>query len=222
MAIVINRSVIILGPRNLQNSVLSTFINTAGAFSCEILSSSSDIQKKQSYDEILVLVDVSTSPSYLDLLNPLCETSKIALINAEENEEGLYEILHRFDLRGVFLKTTTPEQFVQGITAIFADEYWLSRKLTAKIFRQIKHDAPRNLEHEDSGVCITDLLTGKESKILEALACGHSNQDIADKICLSPHTVKTHIYNLYKKIGVSNRVQAVNWARKHLKKEIKD
>ncbi|MGR8951836.1 MAG: response regulator transcription factor [Gammaproteobacteria bacterium] len=213
---------IILGPRNLQNSVLSTFINTAGAFSCEILSSSSDIQKKQPYDEILVLVDVSTSASYLDLLNPLCETSKIALINAEENEEGLYEILHRFELRGVFLKTTTPEQFVQGITAIFADEYWLSRKLTAKIFSQIKQEKFRNLSYADGEDCICDLLTSKESKILEAIVDGHTNRDIADKTFLSPHTVKTHIYNLYKKIGVTNRVQAVNWARKHLKKEIED
>jgi LuxR family transcriptional regulator of csgAB operon len=66
------------------------------------------------------------------------------------------------------------------------------------------------------------MLTCKEVKILEAIVGGHTNQDIADKIFLSPHTVKTHIYNLYKKIGVTNRVQAVNWARKHLKNERED
>ena len=43
-----------------------------------------------------------------------------------------------------------------------------------------------------------------------------NSQEIADKLCISSHTVKTHIYNIFKKIGVPNRLQAALWAAKNL------
>ena len=215
----INRSVNIFGPRTLQNFVLSTFISDTGAFPCLILSSLSDVRANGPDDEVLFLVDVSDSTFYLDLLNPLRDTARVALINADDNEEDLYEIVHRFDLCGIFLKNTTPEQLIQGIKAIFSGEYWFSRKLMAKIFRQLKQEVHRYPDTTDLDTCFSDILTNKEVKILQSLVGGYTSQDIADKIFLSPHTVKTHIYNVYKKIGVNNRVQAVNWARKHLKND---
>jgi len=216
---VINRSVNIFGPRTLQNFVLSTFIRDTGAFPCQILSSLSDVRANGPDDEVLFLVDVSDSTFYLDLLNPLRDTARVALINADDNDEDLYEIVHRFDLCGIFLKNTTPEQLIQGIKAIFSGEYWFSRKLMAKIFRQLKQEVHRYPDTTDLDTCFSDILTNKEVKILQSLVGGYTSQDIADKIFLSPHTVKTHIYNVYKKIGVNNRVQAVNWARKHLKND---
>jgi DNA-binding CsgD family transcriptional regulator len=45
---------------------------------------------------------------------------------------------------------------------------------------------------------------------------GATNEEIAARICISPHTVKTHIYNIFKKIKVPNRLQAALWAAKNL------
>ena len=87
MSIEINQSVIMLGPKTLQNSVLSGFISDSGAFSCQILNSLSEVRVNWPNNEILVLVDVSVSTSYLDLLNPLSDTVRVALISVEENDE---------------------------------------------------------------------------------------------------------------------------------------
>lgn len=63
---------------------------------------------------------------------------------------------------------------------------------------------------------IYPLLTLREREILLLIAGGATNQVIAESLCISPFTVKTHIYKIFKKIRASNRVQAALWAAKNL------
>lgn len=56
-------------------------------------------------------------------------------------------------------------------------------------------------------------LTGQEVRVLEKLAAGHSNKEIARAMGLSPNTVKTHLAHLFDKLGVQRRTQAVGVAR---------
>lgn len=58
-------------------------------------------------------------------------------------------------------------------------------------------------------------LTKREREILSRVAAGNTNSDIAEKLFISPHTVKVHIQNIFKKIGVPNRVKATIWANHH-------
>ena len=60
------------------------------------------------------------------------------------------------------------------------------------------------------------ILTSRQTEILALVAVGATNEQIADKLCISPQTVKSHLYNIFKKINVPNRVQAALWAAKHL------
>lgn len=60
------------------------------------------------------------------------------------------------------------------------------------------------------------LFSRREIETLRLLAIGASNQEIADTLCISRRTVKSHVYNIYKKMNVPNRLQAILWARKNL------
>jgi DNA-binding CsgD family transcriptional regulator len=53
------------------------------------------------------------------------------------------------------------------------------------------------------------VLTEREREILACAAAGRGNKDIADQLCVSPDTVKTHLHHIYQKLGVNGRVEAI-------------
>ena len=113
-------------------------------------------------------------------------------------------------IQGLFFKEDPPDVINKGISAILNGELWYSRKtLTEHI---MKPKASNNLLDRAA----TSNLTLREKKILTLVASGYSNKIISDRLRISPHTVKTHIRNIYKKINVNNRFQAVLWALKYL------
>lgn len=58
---------------------------------------------------------------------------------------------------------------------------------------------------------VTDALTAREAEVLALVARGRRNKSIASEINVSEHTVKLHIHNLIRKLGVANRTEAANW-----------
>ena len=70
-----------------------------------------------------------------------------------------------------------------------------------------------NMSDDKSNEYFSD---GISEEILNLLSTGAKNTDIAEQLSLSVHTIKTHIYHIYKKLDVSNRTQAVNWASNNL------
>lgn len=138
-----------------------------------------------------------------------CAQFFAALINVSEIRE-VEDVLYRHpEIRGVLPQSADLEQIVQAISCLSDGEHWLPRQWLAEhfeTFRSRESSAPSPALNR---------LTDSERKILLQLAEGKSNTDIANFLFLSHNTVKTHIYNLYRKLGVSNRVQAVLWAQEH-------
>ena len=100
----------------------------------------------------------------------------------------------------------TPELYVALIAIVFAGSgLWLGWKIAT---RRHGPDFVRN----DAAVRSLGL-TGQEMKVLDALASGRANKEIARSMGLSPNTVKTHLANLFAKLEVSTRTGAVTRAR---------
>lgn len=104
------------------------------------------------------------------------------------------------------VRTLTPEFYVVLIAMAFTGlGIWAGFRLTPKA-------PPTNFERNDAAAKSLGL-TARECLMLERLAAGESNKEIARTLELSPNTVKTHIANLYAKLGVARRTQAVQKAR---------
>jgi NarL family two-component system response regulator LiaR len=89
--------------------------------------------------------------------------------------------------------------------AFAAGGVWVGWKLAARA-------RPETFQRNDAALAALGL-TGQEVKVLERLAAGRSNKEIARDLGLSPNTVKTHVANLYAKLEVSRRTQAIGKAR---------
>lgn len=112
-------------------------------------------------------------------------------------------------VRGIFYNSDPLPNLAKGVPAILNGELWYSRKDLMKCLLDSNDDGEFALERRG-------LLTSREREILILIASGISNTQIAEKLNISRNTVKTHLYNIYNKIKVPNRLQAALWAAKHL------
>ena len=91
-------------------------------------------------------------------------------------------------------------------TAFALGGVWFGWRLSSR--------TPASARFERNDAALRSLgLTGQEVRVLERLAAGQSNKEIARTLGLSPNTVKTHLANLFAKLEVSRRTQAVSKAR---------
>lgn len=103
---------------------------------------------------------------------------------------------------GYLLKDASPEEVVAGIRAAAHGESPLAPK-AARILLEA---------HVDKEAA---LLRSREREILALVASGHPNKIIAHRLGITEKTVKSHLTSIYRRIGVTDRVQAALWARDH-------
>lgn len=113
-------------------------------------------------------------------------------------------------VQGVFYNNDPPKVISKGILAILDGDLWYSRKILAKCLLEQTSSTGSSKPIENYN------LSMRESEIINLLASGCNNRVIANDLCISLNTVKTHTYNIYKKINVSNRLQATLWTSKYL------
>jgi LuxR family transcriptional regulator of csgAB operon len=113
-------------------------------------------------------------------------------------------------IQGIFYNNDPPPLIIKGIRAVLNGDIWYSRKTLNKLLME-KRAPSKSLAHP-----VVSRLTGREKQVLTFIAYGYSSQEIADELEVSIHTVKTHIYNAYKKINAHNRLQATLWVTNHL------
>ena len=109
-------------------------------------------------------------------------------------------------VNGMFLKGENLSVVHKGLLALRRGELFFPRGITALLLERIK------LDQGHSAIEISRL-SRKEQEILKTLSMGKTNNDIAREMNLSFHTVKTHVYNIYKKLNVNNRAEATRLAQ---------
>jgi len=163
---------------------------------------------------VVVLFDMVEADKKLinywqDNLSRKHNSIKLLLLNTPE-EYQFRDIENWPHINGVFYMSEEEPRVVEGIRGVMDGECYFSQKLASYL---INHSGNYRFNNVESS-----LLTHREKEILNKLRIGASNIEIAQSLFISENTVKTHLYNLFKKISVKNRTQAVSWANDNLRR----
>jgi DNA-binding NarL/FixJ family response regulator len=105
---------------------------------------------------------------------------------------------------GYLLKTTEADELCEAIKAAAAGQVRLAPEAAARLMREVR--APENPE------ALAEPLTERETEVLKLIARGLGNKQISREMFVAVSTVKTHVNNLYRKLGVTSRTQAALYA----------
>jgi DNA-binding NarL/FixJ family response regulator len=130
----------------------------------------------------------------------------ILVVTLFQDDESIFAAL-RAGARGYVLKDTSEEEMLRAIRAVASGEAIFSPGVASRMigfFASSREELPRDIFSD---------LTSREREILELIARGTANTTIAESLSISLKTVRNHVSNIYSKLQVADRAQAVIRAR---------
>ena len=209
----------VIGPNILQNELLTSFLADNLGLQCKqhkLMDSSFGTALKPGMTHLL-LVDclgekkIDPWRSYNLSRAEINSQCFITFYNVH-TEAGIENKAIEEGIHGLFYQKDSFKILPKAIPPILRGELWFSRKTLSHCLSNGHTHITNNRISTDLASCLTE----RERQILIRIASGIGNQQIADELCISLHTVKTHIYNIYKKINVKNRLQASLWAARYV------
>jgi DNA-binding NarL/FixJ family response regulator len=153
---------------------------------CVLIADASFLAQINLADEFMITIDSGRSV-------------KILIVVDEDDPRFCLKLL-RLGCAGTVRRGVPSAVFQRAIHAVAEGELWASRKVTATLVSELlSDDRPRTL-------------TARERQILDLIAKGHKNREIADSLFISRETVRWHARSIYSKLGVSDRDSAIEYA----------
>ena len=133
----------------------------------------------------------------------------ILVLTVSENEADLFAAI-KYGARGYILKNTEPEDLIHAIFHIAQGGVIVSPLMAAKLLTEFKDSGTG--EREEAAQETETILSPREGEVLQMVAQGATNRQIADSLFISENTVKTHLRNIMDKLHLANRSQAAAYA----------
>jgi DNA-binding NarL/FixJ family response regulator len=139
-------------------------------------------------------------------LSGVAPSARILILTTFEEDDYIFGGL-RAGASGFLLKRTRPEELIHAVHTVAAGESLLSPSVTRRVIDRVAEQAQPHTRE----VAVEEL-TPREREVLELLAGGLSNAEIAAALVIEESTVKTHVKRILMKLGLRDRVQAVIFA----------
>ena len=202
-------SVAIIEDNNDIRSALEHIIQSAPgyALTCSCHSGEEALQKLPLMNPDVVLMDIhlggingidvvrKLKATYPDMLFMMC--------TIYEEDDKIFQALTA-GASGYIIKKTSPSKILEAIRELFEGGAPMSSQIARKVVTAFRNKPASPHEEELSN------LSRREMEILQMLSTGLVYKEISEKLFISPETVKKHVYSVYSKLHVSNRIEAVN------------
>lgn len=190
---------------------LRVLIHGSEGFEClHVYPDAEEALAKMPVDNVdVVLMDI-TLPGMngiecMKILKMKMPDSQFMMCTVHDDDDHVFDAL-KAGAAGYILKRTSPAQILEAINDIYAGGSPMSSEIARRVVAMIRQQGTPKPEAE--------LLTERENEILDLLSQGYLYKEIADQLFISKLTVKKHIHNIYEKLQVQNRVEALNKVRR--------
>jgi DNA-binding NarL/FixJ family response regulator len=137
------------------------------------------------------------------ILNGPAAATRVVMLTTFDLDEYVFEAI-RAGATGFLLKTAPPDQLVAAVRSAVAGDMLLAPSITRRLVEEFARRPTK-----DGRSAVLDRLTARELAVLELLARGLSNAEIAGELVVEPSTVKSHVASVLQKLDLRDRVQAV-------------
>ena len=133
--------------------------------------------------------------------------TRILILTVHEDESLLKEVI-RAGAAGYIIKRAAQEDLIHAIRVVARGDLYVHPAMTRALFNETSSGGISNASEVET-------LTLREIDVLQLLAKGYTNRQIAEQLSLSPRTVEGHRANLSAKLGLRSRVELVEYAEQH-------
>jgi NarL family two-component system response regulator LiaR len=140
--------------------------------------------------------------------------SRVLILTSFAEDDKVFPAI-RAGAHGYLLKDIQPNDLVQAVRESYQGKAQLHPDVTRRLMKAVSNNAPTQEVKLTSVNNDMQVLTEREREVLDLIARGLSNREIAEQMVISEKTVKTHVSNLLSKLGLEDRTRAAIWALKH-------
>lgn len=130
----------------------------------------------------------------------------IVILTVREDDDTIFEAL-RAGATGYLLKTSTPQEVIESVRLAAKGEAKITPKVAMRVIEDFRRHEKPEAEVEEASTELL-VLSDREQEILQFVATGLRNREIADKLGIAEKTVKNHVSNILKALQVNSRTEA--------------
>ncbi len=134
---------------------------------------------------------------------------RIVVLTIHQDREYLFKTL-QLGAEGYVLKDAESSVLIEAIRTVANGNTYVQPNMTSELVKEFSRISTHTKGKEEENI-----LTSREVEVIELIAEGLINKEIAKKLYISEKTVKNHVSNIFKKLNVSDRTQAAIYAFKH-------
>jgi two-component system response regulator DegU len=176
------------------------------------------IKRVKDMDVDVILMDINMPEmdgiTAIQQVVALKEGVRILALTGYDDPDLIFRAM-RAGAKGYILKTMVTSQLHQAIDEILTGKIFLPGSLTTKFFDEFHTKVTQANKPDPVRQALLSYLTTREKEVLKLLTEGVTYKGVADKLVISETTVKTHVNNIFQKLQVNDRTQAVLYALKY-------